>query len=517
MEEALPEEIFPLSGFPTPEERLIDPFDDTTSVFSDPFDLDERDREERLAAYDTQRLRELVSNFARGFDAARFPDYVKTWIPRLGHDLFPGSYAHLMIILLEDWDQMECFQLSMFKWLCERHPIPRYYRICRARGIDDRLFVTELGVLKKLLSPLWGDDPRPIYWIGSRLTNPDDSCDQVKTSMRIIKHFKEEISAEIHDANDDRTIFFPKTAPEDHKAEVSIREFRIDACKASLGWGEFLKTDLHFTSFHQYYKAHLIRTSPHRARALGFLPPLHEPIPDYLPVRPDAQPTAWCNWTRPELRGSVLDLILKIAVWLGLARGAAAVHLFCDIVRAFSLKKPTDLTDRDRIALLYHFTAIRISNERITSGLTTPFSHADKSLLSRNTDYLSAIADLSYDHDRVSLVSGAASMEWSDSATLLSQKLPLIHRRLRMSQGQVKTYHDGQVLEYLAQASVEMTLSSKVMAEKRLELDYTDYSSSIFKRAAIVEKNKHLSLLPLSRPIPVPRRRVVGSLRIGYV
>lgn len=168
----------------------------------------------------------------------------------------------------------------------------------------------------------------------------------------------------------------------------------------------------------------------------------------------------------------MLDLILKIAVWLGLARGAAAVHLFCDIVRAFTLKKPTDLTDWDRIALLYYFTAIRIPNERIHSGLTTPFSHADKAPMSRNTDYLSAIADLSYDrnHDRVS---GAASMEWSDSATLLSQKLPLIRRRLRMSQGQIKTYHDRQVLEYLAQASVEMTLSSKIMLEKRLELDYT--------------------------------------------
>jgi len=206
MEEALPEEIFPLSGFPTPEERLIDPFDDTTSVFSDPFDLDERDREERLAAYDTQRLRELVSNFARGFDAATFPDYVKAWIPRLGNDLFPGSYAHLMIILLQDWDQMEYFQLSMFKWLCERHPVPRYYRIGCARDIDDGLFVTEIGVLKKLLSPLWGDDCRPIYWIGSRLTNPDDSCDQVKTSMHIIKRFKEGILAETQGSNDNSKI-----------------------------------------------------------------------------------------------------------------------------------------------------------------------------------------------------------------------------------------------------------------------------------------------------------------------
>lgn len=213
MEEVLPEEIFPLSGFPTPEERLIDPFDDTTSVFSDPFDLDERDREERLAAYDTKRLRELVTNFARGFDAATFPDYVKAWIPRLEHDLFPGSYSHLMVILLDDWDQMEYFQLSMFKWLCERHPFPTYYRIGGVKSIDDRMFVTELGVLKKLLSPLWGDDPKPIYWIGSRLNNPDDSCDQVKTSMRIIKHFKEEVSAEIQGANDDSKLTLSSLEP----------------------------------------------------------------------------------------------------------------------------------------------------------------------------------------------------------------------------------------------------------------------------------------------------------------
>lgn len=502
MNEVLPEEVFTLSGFPTPQERLTDPFDDTaSSIFSDPFDLDESDREERLAAYDAQRLRELVYNFARGFDAASFPDYVKAWIPRLGNDLFPGSYAHLLIILLEDWDQMEFFQHSMFKWLCERHPVPRYYHFGGIHSVDNRLFVSELEVLKKLLSPLWGDDSRPIYWIGSRLTHPDDSCDQVKTAMRIIKHFKEEILAEIQGANEDSksspidptienvssdrlgTIFSPQTVPEDHKAEVSVREFRINACKASLGWGEFLKTDLHFTSFHQYYKAHLIRTSPHRARAFGFLPPLYQHVPGYVPVHEDIQPTAWCSWHRPDLRGSVLDLILKIAVWLGLARGAAAVHLFCDVVRVFSRNKPTDLTDWDRIALLYHLTAIRVSSDGINSGLTTPFSHADKSLLSeKNTDYLTELADLSnLDHDDSTLISGVgdrlASMatEWSDSATLHSQKLPLIRRRSRLSHGQFKTYHDRRVLEYLtlAQASVETTLSSKIMPEKRLELDYT--------------------------------------------
>ena len=87
----------------------------------------------------------------------------------------------------------------------------------------------------------------------------------------------------------------PNSTPDDRKAEASVREFRMDACRASLGWGEFLKTNLHFTSFHQSYKSRLIDTAPEKTRAIGFLPPLQPAIPKYVPVSPDVEPVAWVH------------------------------------------------------------------------------------------------------------------------------------------------------------------------------------------------------------------------------
>lgn len=265
------------------------------------------------------------------------------------------------------------------------------------------------------------------------------------------------------------TIYFPwNSTPDDRKAEACVREFRMDACRASLGWGEFLKTDLHFTSFHQSYKSSLIDTAPEKARAIGFLPPLQPAIPKYVPVNPDVEPVAWCIWPREELRNGVLDLILKIAVWLGLARGAAAVHLFCDVVRAFTMKMPTQSTPCDRITLLYRFTALRISCEGIESGLATPFSHDDYVPSDRNSDYFTdAESSVGSENDlNISSNCDSAFMSYFKHSTSGSQKLPHIHNRSRISQGQIKTYHDRDVLETLSQASTERTLSSKMVAER---------------------------------------------------
>ena len=265
------------------------------------------------------------------------------------------------------------------------------------------------------------------------------------------------------------TIYSPRNStPDDRKAEASVREFRMDACRASLGWGEFLKTDLHFTSFHQSYKSSLIDTAPERARAIGFLPPLQPAIPKYVPVHPETEPVAWCTWPREDLRNIILDLILKIAVWLGLARGAAAVHLFCDVVRAFTLKMPTQSTPCDRITLLYRFTALRISCEGIESGLATPFAYDDNALSDKNSDYFTDTESSVRSEPDLDISSNcdSAFMDYFKPSTSGSQKLPHIHHRSRISQGQIKTYHDRDVLETLSQASTERTLSSKMVPEK---------------------------------------------------
>lgn len=136
----------------------------------------------------------------------------------------------------------------------------------------------------------------------------------------------------------------------------------MSACRATLGWNDYLKNTLQ-NSFFQYTSVYTAKRAPDYARAFGFLPPRQPAIPPYTPVDPESETVAWCNWPQPEYQNSIFDLVLKLAVWLGLARGSPVMHLFCDIVRAFSLKPPSTTTDMDRIALLYHFTSLRISCE----------------------------------------------------------------------------------------------------------------------------------------------------------
>ena len=273
----------------------------------------------------------------------------------------------------------------------------------------------------------------------------------------------------------------------------------MSACRGTLGWGEFLKTNLHFTSFYQYYRACLIENTPDHARAIGFLPPLQPVIPPYTPLHPDAETVAWCSWSQPEYQDSILDLVLKIAVWLGLARGAAAVHLFCDIVRAFSLKPPSVTTDSDRIALLYHFTSRRISCDGVESGLATPFSHddeeEDRELL--ESDYPGLVADadnevgLTY-YMGVDPVRQLNAIEvdaffenlngGGDDVELLPwEQLPLLSRRLKITRGQGKLYYDREIVASLYHSSVELTLSSKrVPAKPKPEVSVASISINQF-------------------------------------
>lgn len=165
------------------------------------------------------------------------------------------------------------------------------------------------------------------------------------------------------------------------------RQLRMDACKATLTWGDFCKTDLDFTSFFHYYKAHICELSPDRAVSLGWLPPRELNLPNLVSSDGGASSNTIPNGLSDDSINITLNLMLDTARWLALARGLPAVHLFCDVARLFSGFEPPVNVDRSRLELLHYFSQIRVSSDGVPTQPTTPFPWQDKSFANRNPDY----------------------------------------------------------------------------------------------------------------------------------
>lgn len=222
--------MFPISGVNSPDEEHSDPFglnyayelesnsntnatpvyssgesadtvstDTQDSISSNEFESSHRDEQ-------IHRLHNIVAKLAKGFDARAFPDDVQYWIPQLAGISFPGSYAHLMVILLMDFGLMEGVQYNMYQWLSDRYVSPSSYNTGNPGGLDGGLFVLELRTLRKLLAPLRGDNSGPIHWIGSRIADLCATYCEVKQIMRIIESFKEDLLGDIEGPNDDREL-----------------------------------------------------------------------------------------------------------------------------------------------------------------------------------------------------------------------------------------------------------------------------------------------------------------------
>ena len=231
-------EMFPMSGVNSPDEEHSNPFDlsnsNETESYTDTFTtpVDSSDSSENMAddyddsvdstdsehSFSTEsfddshprdqigKLKSIVAKLAKGLNASCFPDYVQSWIPQLAGSLFPGSYAHLLVILLMDFGMVEGIQHNMQCWMADHFPALPSYRTSAVDGLDGGLFIWELRILRKMLAPLRGDNSSPIHWIESRIEDLSATYREVKLIMEIIDDFKQDLLDDIQGPSDAREL-----------------------------------------------------------------------------------------------------------------------------------------------------------------------------------------------------------------------------------------------------------------------------------------------------------------------
>ncbi|KAE8357882.1 hypothetical protein BDV27DRAFT_169924 [Aspergillus caelatus] len=379
-------ELFKLCPTPPPEHSEED---NSASAIDIPLDihgcglLDEKAKE--ITDTEKKRVEELMQQFTKGFDPGLFPREVVTSLSLLSDKLFPGSYAHLSIILLENCGKMQGIQATLEKWLRERYKRWAITHPDNTSITDETFFGAELEMLRKLLAPLRGEDATRVYWMNSRYPHIVKVCQQLEASVKVIEEFKQDILRAIKSKDEHKTIYNPLPVSQERAAMMSMRDIRLRACRASLSWDGFSESDIELTVFHQYYKNHLARADPAKARASGWLPPSSPRTP--RASAEEAEPGDLAHWSSEDSSNVSLNLMLKTALWLSVARGLAAVHLFCDIARQFTIHKPSARADDSYISYLQHLTQIRISVDGVRSRRSTPFPYRDEALSRCNPDY----------------------------------------------------------------------------------------------------------------------------------
>ncbi|BAE57944.1 hypothetical protein F9C07_2384 [Aspergillus flavus] len=379
-------ELFRLCPTPPPEHSEED---NSASAIEIPMNthgyglLDEKAKE--ITDTEKRRVEELMQQFTKGFDPGSFPREVMDSLPLLSDNLFPGSYAHLSIILLENCGKMQGIQANLENWIRERYKRWAITFPDDTSITDETFFGAEFEMLRKLLAPLRGEDAARVYWMNSRYPHIVKVCQQLEASVKVIEEFKQDILGAIKSKDEHKTIYSPLPVSQARAAMMSMRDIRLRACRASLSWDGFSESDIELTVFHQYYKNHLARSDPAKARASGWLPPSSPKTP--RASAEEAEPGDLAHWPSEDSNNVSLNLMLKTALWLSVARGLAAVHLFCDIARHFTVHKPSARANDSYISYLLHLTQIRISVDGVRSRRSTPFPYRDEALSRCNPDY----------------------------------------------------------------------------------------------------------------------------------
>ncbi|KAE8376712.1 hypothetical protein BDV26DRAFT_282421 [Aspergillus bertholletiae] len=332
-----------------------------------------------------KRTEELMQHFTKGFDPGSFPREVMDGLPLLPDNLFPGSYAHLLIVLLESYDKMQGIQANLESWLRERYKRWAITHPDNTSITDETFFGAEFEMLRKLFAPLRGEDSTRVYWMNSRYPHHVKVCQQLEASVKVIEEFKQDILREIKSRDERKTIYNPLPVSQARAVMMSMRDIRLRACRASLSWDGFSDSDIELTAFHQYYKNHLAKSNPAKARASGWLPPPFPKTP--RASAEEVEPGDLAHWPSEGSDNISLNLMLRMALWLSVARGLAAVHLFCDIARHFTIHKPSARANDNYISYLQHLTQIRISVDGVRSRRSTPFPYRDETLSRYNPDY----------------------------------------------------------------------------------------------------------------------------------
>lgn len=397
-------DVFPLS----PDFECEDPFETTVELVdieaSDDEDLTWADQKAKeITAAERQTFDQLMDEFAKGFDPDSLTREMMATLPLLEDDLFPSSFAHLLILLLQTDAKIETAQVKLVRWLRARYPIA----LCEpseTQLVDETFFMSEIEMLRRLLSTLRGDDDKNIYWITSRPFEIGKSCQALEASIRVIRAFERDMRSATKEVDEESKIctslfhltvklttlnagHFYNDLPVGTERTVlaSMRAQRCDSSQASIGWNNYLSSEIEFTKCHQYFKHYVVEHDPDKARGFGWLPPKHIKVPRSSATDVDLVDVS--DWPLNDHQKKVMSLLFKVAQWLGLARGLAAVHLFCDVARNFTIHKPSEKPTASYILFMQKLAEVRLCPSSIKSHVPTPFPYDDKDYADRNREY----------------------------------------------------------------------------------------------------------------------------------
>ncbi|KAL4904568.1 hypothetical protein BDW74DRAFT_185495 [Aspergillus multicolor] len=343
----------------------------------------------QIVEAENQKLDNLMGKFTKGFDPGAFGNLVKASIPMLLKDLFPGSYAHLLLILLETFEAVQGIQLGLEGWLKSRYNGNPIILPSETSLTEESFFAAEIETLRKLLEPIREGTKESIFWVNTRRSDPAWTSEQLEASARVIESFKHDVYAVLNSEHENRTFYSNLPISVERTAMYSLKQIRMDACRASLHWDTFKGTDIEFTAFYQYYKAHVAITEPAKARAIFWLPPKSPGTPRLSAEEADKNDLA--NWNSQGVGDELIELLLKTALWLSLARGLAAVHLFCDVARLFLPRPPPKSITKDYRRFLLHLIRLRATTEGAQFSPSPLVPRDNKVFPGRNTDYFEDI------------------------------------------------------------------------------------------------------------------------------
>ncbi|GIC94009.1 uncharacterized protein Aud_010500 [Aspergillus udagawae] len=375
-------DVFPLS----PEIECEDPFETTVGLDdieeSDDEDLPWADQKVReVTAAELHDFAQLMDEFAKGFDPDSLTREIMATLPLLEEDLFPSSFAHLLILLLQTDGKIETAQVKLVRWLRARYPIA----LCEpseTQLVDETFFMSEIEMLRRLLSTLRGDDDKTIYWINCRPFEIGKSCETLEASIKVIRAFERDMRSATEDIDEERHFYSDLPVCIERTVLTSMRAQRCDSSRACIGWNNYLSSEIELTRFHQFFKHHVMEHDPDKARGFGWLPPEHIRVPRSSSTDVDLVDVS--DWPLNDHQRKIMSLLFKVAQWLGLARGLAAVHLFCDVARNFTIHKPSEKPSASYILFMQKLAEVRLCPSSIKSQVPTPFPYDDEIYANRN-------------------------------------------------------------------------------------------------------------------------------------
>ncbi|RAK72047.1 uncharacterized protein BO72DRAFT_521801 [Aspergillus fijiensis CBS 313.89] len=347
--------------------------------------IEEKDQE--IVEAENEKLDQLVAQFTRGFDPSTLRNEVISALPILAQSAFPGTYEHLLMLCFTTDDELQDMQEELERYLLLRYGqvfdelVPR----TTTNITDESYFASEIETLRRLLEPLRGDSTSPVYWLSLRCANPTKARQQLEAATKVINAFKKDVLAALHFDPQERKIVNPLPVSVERSAFVSMKHLRMDACKDTLHWDEYNQSNMNLTVFYHAYKALLCRTQPDKARELGWLPPRVLEAP--RASSPQASIGDLAYWPLTQAGNDKYDLLVKTALWLALARGLPAVHLFCNCARVFTSLIPAGDASPKTIVFLRHLTQLRVPVEAINPSPRIPVPFQKRCQKGDNDDY----------------------------------------------------------------------------------------------------------------------------------